>query len=162
MLRYILLLGSLLAILPHSERPRDPSGSPLAGFDWMAGCWQARSGTHILDEQWMAPRGRLMIGMSRTFDGAEVRAYEHMTIRADSAGVVFRAEPSGQEPGEFLMISRSDTSVTFENAAHDFPRRIIYRSAAGGDSLLARIEGAIDGEDQAVDFPFGRVACTGE
>ena len=48
----------------------------------------------------------------------------------------------------------------FENAAHDFPQRVGYR-VAGGDSLLAWIEGTRDGQVRRIEFPYRRVACPG-
>jgi hypothetical protein len=52
----------------------------------------------------------------------------------------------------------SDTLVTFENAKHDFPQRIVYRRH-GRDSLIARIEGVRNGRVRGIDFPYARVAC---
>jgi len=48
--------------------------------------------------------------------------------------------------------------LIFENAAHDFPQRIIYRLNDDG-SLLARIEGKRGGELKGVDFPMRRAPC---
>lgn len=47
--------------------------------------------------------------------------------------------------------------VTFENPAHDFPRRIIHRRV-GADSLVARVEGVRSGRAHGVDFAYRRVA----
>ena len=58
----------------------------------------------------------------------------------------------------FLLARLSETEVVFENLAHDFPQRIIYRLQAEG-YLTGRIEGEIEGEARAVDFPLQRVDC---
>ena len=52
----------------------------------------------------------------------------------------------------------SDSAVIFENPAHDFPQRIIYRRR-GADSLLARVEGMRGGRLRGLDFPYRRVPC---
>jgi hypothetical protein len=44
--------------------------------------------------------------------------------------------------------------VVFENEAHDFPQRVIYRRE--GDRLLARIEGKIGGKERSADWIFNR------
>ncbi|MGH8854313.1 MAG: hypothetical protein ACREWI_08545 [Telluria sp.] len=44
----------------------------------------------------------------------------------------------------------------FENPAHDFPQRIIYRRV-GDTGLHARIEG----KGKGIDFPMRRTACGG-
>jgi hypothetical protein len=82
-----------------------------------------------------------------------------MLIREDAAGLVLHALPSGQAAAEFRAVEQTDVSVTFANPEHDFPQRIHYRSAAGGDSLLARIDGEADGRLRAVHFPYARVPC---
>lgn len=155
-----LLLASVtpLLVAAGSTATRD---TPLARLGWMAGCWEMRQGSRVIEEQWMAPRGRLMIGMSRTAVADEVRGHEHMRIELEPDGLVFHAWPSGQAPTAFRVAEQTAGAVSFANPGHDFPQRILYRSAAGGDSLLARIEGEVDGRHRAVDFPYGRVACPG-
>ena len=58
--------------------------------------------------------------------------------------------------GHSELIAHLDTPP-FENAAHDFPQRIIYRKTAGG--LHARIEGLDKGKPRSEDFPYKRVSC---
>ena len=52
----------------------------------------------------------------------------------------------------------TDSAVTFENLAHDFPQRVMYRRV-GGDSLVARVEGTRAGRTRGVDFAYRRAAC---
>jgi hypothetical protein len=51
----------------------------------------------------------------------------------------------------FQSRSVSETSAVFENSGHDFPQRIGYQRA-GSDSLLAWIEGTVDGRVRRVQF----------
>ena len=73
-------------------------------------------------------------------------------------GLDFIASPSGQTQSTFQLHTLSDREVIFENPQHDFPQRIIYRLAADG-VLKARIEGTMDGEPKAVDFPMRKIDC---
>jgi hypothetical protein len=68
---------------------------------WLAGCWAAGSGGRVVEEQWMAPRGGLMIGMSRSIRDGTARGYEFVLIRHTEEGVVYAAHPSGQQPADF-------------------------------------------------------------
>ena len=106
----------------------------------------------------MRPRGGAMLGMSRTTRRDTVVEYEHLRIFDRGGKTVYAALPSGQALTEFETASIGDTLVTFENAAHDFPQRIIYRRR-GADSVIARIEGMRGGQLRGVDFPYRRVAC---
>ena len=136
----------------------------LRGVDalvWLAGCWQAGSGEQIIEEQWMAPRGGTLIGMSRTVVGHRTAEHEYLQIRQQEDGVFYIARPSGKAETSFTLVSdaaRLSTEAVFENLQHDFPQRIIYRLQPDG-SLLARIEGAKDGVIPGVEFPMKRVSC---
>ena len=77
---------------------------------------------------------------------------------AEQEGRDDHAEPSGQAPADFEASAVSDSLITFENPAHDFPQRVIYRRR-GSDSLIARIEGTRNGRVRGVDFPYARAAC---
>jgi hypothetical protein len=52
-----------------------------------------------------------------------------------------------------------ESTVIFENPAHDFPQRVGYKR--DGDSLLAWIEGAVNGKSRRVEFPYRRASCAG-
>jgi hypothetical protein len=94
----------------------------------------------------------------RTVRGDSVIEYEHLRILERAGHAVLHAEPSGQPPADFEARAVSDSAVTFENPAHDFPQRVIYRRR-GRDSLIARIEGTRNGRVRGVDFPYTRAAC---
>ena len=136
----------------------------LRGVDaliWLAGCWQGGDADRIIEEQWMAPRGGTLIGMSRTVAGDRTAEHEYLQIRQQADGVFYVARPSGQTETSFALVSeaaRLSTEAVFENLQHDFPQRVIYRLQPDG-SLLARIEGAKDGVIPGVEFPMKRATC---
>ena|SRR5690349_21885334 len=156
MLRCVGLLVGLTVL----ACPLRAQATPVQQLSWMAGCWRQvhPASGRTIDEQWMAPGGRMMLGMSRTVRGDSVIEYEHLRILERGGHAVFHAEPSGQAPADFEARTVSDSAVTFENPAHDFPQRVIYRRR-GRDSLIARIEGTRNGRVRGVDFPYSRTAC---
>jgi hypothetical protein len=107
----------------------------------------------------MRPRGGLMLGAGRTVESDSLIEFEQVRILEREGRLIYAAAPSGQTPAEFTSIAVTDTSVTFENLAHDFPQRILYRRV-GRDSLAARIEGMRGGKLRGVDFAYGRAACS--
>ena len=163
MLGRAVVLGGMLVVLAcvraiaTGTEPRTAQAS-VQQLEWLAGCWSRGSGALVMEEQWMRPRGGAMLGMSRTIRRDTMVEYEHLRIHDRAGRVVYVAMPSGQAMTEFEAATTSDSAVTFENAAHDFPQRIIYRRR-GADSVIARIEGTRAGQLRAVDFPFRRVAC---
>lgn len=134
------------------------AGSPLERLGWLAGCWQRLNGEQRSDEQWMPPAGGMMLGMGRTVRGDKTREFEQMQIVQQGDQLIFTSKPSGQPEASFNSIELTATRVVFENKEHDFPQRVIYALQPDG-SLAARIEGAIAGKEQAIDFPLQRVAC---
>jgi hypothetical protein len=148
------------AMRPSLPGPAQPTAD-LGQLAWLSGCWQSRAGTRVIDEQWMPPRGGVMLGMSRTLRSDSLVEYEHLRIFQRGTRVVYAAMPSGQAPAEFEAAATSDSTVVFENPAHDFPQRIIYRRR-GADSLVARIEGSSGGVLRGVDFSYGKHGCGGQ
>ena len=106
----------------------------------------------------MAPRGGLMLGMSRTMAGDTLREYEQVALFERDGRLVYAATPARQSPAEFSSIAVSDSAVIFENPTHDFPQRVIYRRG-GADSLIARVEGMRDGRLRGSDYPYRRARC---
>ena len=139
-----------------------PAGAqhPTDRLDWLAGCWQRRTASGVVEEHWMRPRGGQLLGMGRTTRAGAVREWEFLRIYAAGDTLIFAAEPSGQQPAEFRMTPTGDTArvLRFENLAHDFPQRVLYR-AAGRDSLIARVEGMRNGQLRGVDFAYARTSC---
>jgi hypothetical protein len=125
---------------------------------WLAGCWERAEGGHVMEEQWMMPRGGSMLGVSRTVADGRTVAYEAMRIEERGEGLVFVAKPSGQPEATFSLTELDGEEFVFSNPKHDFPQRVIYRREKDG-SLAARIEGKRDGKRRAVDFSMKRAPC---
>ena len=153
----VLLSLGMLGGASHAQAQAAARAQPPA---WMAGCWERRSGDRVVEEQWLAPRGGMMLGMGRTTRSDSVVEFEHTRIYARGDTLVFAAAPSGQAPAEFRTVAPVGHEVRFENAAHDFPQRVIYRRGRG-DSLFARVEGMRNGQLRGVDFAYARASCPG-
>ncbi len=125
---------------------------------WMAGCWGLDQGARRTEEQWMKLAGKSMIGMARTVAGEKTVFTESLQIRENEQGMALLVSINLGKPTVFQAARVSGREVVFENPAHDFPQRIIYRLEADG-SLFARIEGEEKGKAKGTDFPMKRVAC---
>ena len=134
-------------------------GAQTSALKWMAGCWERRANNLVVTEQWSFPRAKMMFGAGQTTRGDSTIEYEHTRIFERDGKLVYSAQPSGQNPAEFVADSASGYSVIFSNPAHDFPQRVISRRL-GADSLLGRIEGQRGGQIRGVDFSYRRVSCT--
>lgn len=100
-----------------------------------------------------------MLAVSRTVRQSKTVSFEYLRIEeTDSGSLALFASPSGQSPARFDMKRLATDEVIFENLAHDFPQRVIYRLLER-DALLGRIEGQSDGREIAIDFPMTAVDC---
>ena len=124
---------------------------------WLAGCWMRTGAKSVVTEQWSVPRAGMMLGTGHTTRGDSTLEWEQTRIVSRGTKLVYEARPSGQATAEFVA-TPNDTLVAFENPEHDFPQRVIYRKR-GTDSLIARIEGTMNGRARAIDFPYTRVSC---
>jgi hypothetical protein len=147
-----------LAILPGLLSGQTQKRS-IADLAWLAGCWEGNVRGREVNEQWMKPAGGTMLGMARTVSQGKTVEYEYTQIREDKDGAIYYvAKPSGQSEASFKLIKLENREAVFENPTHDFPQRIIYRQQTDG-SLIARIEGTMNGKERAVDYPFKRGQC---
>ncbi len=159
-------LAALIALGCIAGSPAQAQGTaaasdPFLPVAWLAGCWQAEGGEPGTVEQWMAPAGGAMLGMSRTIQRGQLREFEFMQIQLDASGkLAFVAQPQGRPPTTFSLAAAGDRQARFSNPQHDFPQMVIYQ-AVGDDRLLARIEGPRNGQVRGIDFPMKRIACDG-
>lgn len=137
-----------------------PQPAGIQRVAWLQGCWELVTPERTVEEQWMSPRGRSMVGVSRTVRGDNLVEYELVVLREQGDRLAYEAHPSGQPPAVFLSGSVSDAAVVFENLDHDFPQRIGYQRSAP-DSLLAWIEGSQKGRQRRIEFPYRRAVCPG-
>ncbi|OWQ47557.1 hypothetical protein CDL60_09030 [Roseateles noduli] len=152
----VLILSSLSPLAAPSAHAED---AQLERLSWLAGCWAAEKGEPGSVEHWLPLAGGTMLGIGRTVKNGRTVEHEFLQIRLNAEGqVVYIALPSRQKEATFVATSIGDRAVTFENPAHDFPQRILYK-AVGDTGLAARIEGQRNGTTRGIDYPMRRVAC---
>ena len=125
---------------------------------WLAGCWAAGSSGRVVEEQWMAPRGGLMVGMSRSVRDDVATGHEFLLIRRTDAGVILSAYPSGQRPTDFVASVVTDQTLRFVNSSHDFPQKIEYHRLSP-DRVVAKVFGDADASQPAFELHYERVSC---
>jgi len=121
---------------------------------WISGDWETTPGRMQIDEHWTKVAGNSLIGMSRTVAGGRTVFFEYLRIEARGGEIYYVAHPKARTPGtDFKLVRLNGQEAVFENPAHDFPKRIIYRKNADG-SLTARIEGDGTEKEKPQDFQY--------
>jgi Domain of unknown function (DUF6265) len=123
----------LVGAAPEAKRDDD--------LGWLAGTWLAEeAGGNWTEERWARPRGGVMLGTSLSGQGTKAGWFEFMRIAADQDGrLAFHASPGGAPASAFPLIGGGAREAVFENPAHDYPTRIVYRRE--GKVLSATISG---------------------
>jgi len=159
--KLLVLAFICFAVSAASQSTEKPAtNAKVEELSWLAGCWETRDTAkqRSIVEQWMAPDGGAMIGMSRTVRAGKMTGYEFLRIVRDDVSVKYVSRPSENSTDtDFRLLKISGNEVIFENLQHDFPQRVIYRR--DGDKLNARIEGPSGGKTVGIDFPYQRVTC---
>jgi hypothetical protein len=109
----------------------EPSVDDLA---WMTGHWAEGN----VEELWLAPKGELMLGMSRTIRRNGKAAFEFVRIARTDDGIAYIAQPGGRPPTSFKLVESGPRRAVFANPEHDFPKRIVYELRDG--KLCARTD----------------------
>jgi Domain of unknown function (DUF6265) len=158
--RILLAKSVCAALLALTSKVMAQATSTLPAY--IAGCWAQVDGDKRIEEMWMAPQGKLMLGVGRTLRAdagvTRVLGFEHMHIELTATGMDFVATPSGRATVRFALVKHEPNALTFGNPAHAFPSTVHYALAAPGE-LFAQISGQVQGQPRTVDFRYRRVAC---
>jgi hypothetical protein len=121
---------------------------------WMAGTWMQRKGGTDTEEQWLAPKGGLMLGVGRTVRDGKAVEFEMLRIEARDGKPVYLAMPQGRPATQFRTVEQSAAKVVFERDGDDFPKRVMYWR--DGEALMARIEWTLKGQARSREWRYER------
>jgi hypothetical protein len=127
----------------------------VAKLEWMAGAWISEKNGVVVRETWLSPRDGAMAGAAQTNRPGRKPSIEFTRITAEPCGVTFTAIVGSQPPTPFVMKPGAEGEAVFENLAHDFPQRVIYRRC--GADLCARVEGQVNGQRRAEEWRYTRI-----
>ena len=144
-----LFAAAALALMAGSAPP-PAAPDPLAALSWMAGQWSGEEGGVRSEERWTEPAGGMMLAVHRDVAGGKAVHFEFLRIESTPEGIVYFASPRGKAATPFKLVESSKERVVFENAEHDYPRRILYWLAGG--RLHAKIEGAPGGKAKSEEW----------
>ena len=133
--------------------------SDLRELSWLTGSWIQRSDMGTFNESWTFLSDTILEGSGFLVVKNDTMFSEDILIKARGKDIYYIVAASGQNdeaPVEFKLVSKTNGDFVFENPAHDFPQRIIYKRP-DGDTLHAYIEGIAEGKPQREDFVMERV-----
>jgi 2-iminobutanoate/2-iminopropanoate deaminase len=115
----------VVAHLPEKEN----SGAAIP-FEKLTGTWtMINKKGNLMGETWKKKNDYSMIGKSYMVKGADTTILETVDLLQDGTDMFYIPVAFGQnddKPVRFKLTSCTGTVYTFENPAHDFPKRIVY------------------------------------
>jgi hypothetical protein len=145
------VMGLLVASISTST-----DGPGIERFAFLTGTWRHEKGGTVTEETWIEPKAGATFGVGRTLRGDQTVFFEFLRIEQRGNDTFYNARPRGRPPTEHKMIAFDAGVVTFENPAHDFPQRIVYRQV-DADTIDARIEGRQNGQSASESWRYTRV-----
>lgn len=127
---------------------------------FLAGCWQGNTGGAVIRETYTSPQAGSMLGNSQLMSKGKTDFFEFIRLVQTADGVEYQPLPNAKTAATFKLTKASAAELVFENAANDFPQRIVYAFDAGRGVLTARI-GMLD-DSKVESFPMTAVPCGGE
>ena len=137
----------------------------LADFhtDIFLGNWKMQTPKGVLTEEWTKAGPEIMIGKSYRIQNGDTTVLEIVQLKVLNNKLVYAPVVSGQNEGNEVLftysMALSDSAArrfVFENLEHDYPQRIIYYWK-DAESLLARVEGIVDGKLKFSEYDYKKV-----
>lgn len=140
---FILAVTLMIVWSASASRETWRSGTTpkISELAWLYGDWQtAPGGRARIEEHWTVPAGGTMIGMGRTVVGDKTAEFEFLRIEQRGDDIYYVANPNANCPQtDFKLTRLAGQEVIFENPAHDYPKRVMYRKNSDG-SMVASID----------------------
>ena len=127
----------------------------IQDLDFLIGTWQIEGQEQY--EFWEASESEGLIGYSYQWIDDKKEVWENLSIKEEGQEIVYRAEVQNQNNGEgilFILNTEIDSCFSFENAEHDFPKKIQYQRISN-DSIRVAVLG-----DTAKDFSYLQIKQT--
>jgi hypothetical protein len=144
----------VVCLFPAAALPVQKNG--IEQFAWMLGTWKREAGDKILYESWAEPVGNTMLGEGYHIAKGDTVITEELRIQKIGNFWTYIPIVMNNPPVLFTLIESDKSRWVFENKEHDFPQRIVYSQKNDG-SLLAWIEGEIEGKVMKEEYPMQRM-----
>ena len=115
----------LYAFTHHSDNKK--IFQQLTGLE---GMWIMKTKNGMLGEEWIKINAKHLQNRGFMIRGADTMVTETVALQHNENNIVFTStvvDQSKQAPVAFTLTSAASNTFVFENAAHDYPKRICYQ-----------------------------------
>ncbi|MDL2238777.1 DUF6265 family protein [Bacteroidales bacterium OttesenSCG-928-K03] len=147
----LLLVGFLISCGNNSN--------PISKAEWLIGTWVFEDDFgNVSYETWKKISKNELQGKSYVLSKGDTVVFEILNMIQQDDNLYYTAlvpEHNNDSTISFPLKSITEDEMLFENLQHDFPQKISYRKISN-DSLIAKISGIMDGEENFFDIPMRR------
>ncbi len=137
-----------------------PGKNTVDAFQWMTGCWQAKSARDgsTISETWLSPRGGSMLGIGQTYLENKTLGWEAMRVYDEAGTVKLWLRPGARNELTMTLEAAGDAFNAFSVKEGDTTTKLRYERKSPTEMLATfRLE---QGENRrGADFSFAKVEC---
>lgn len=125
----------------------------------LEGSWQMKSDNSTIGEIWTKTNTNELKSKAYYLEGTDTIVYEHVILNKVENSIFYTvtaANENNAKPIAFKLTSNNNKKFVFENAAHDFPKRIVYEFI-NQDSIHAFIDDGKATSTKRSNFNFKRI-----
>ena len=129
---------------------------------WLLGEWENKSDDGVLTENWEQSNDSLYKAVSYYVYNKDTLHSEQISLFQNGSEMIYSPVVKGENTGkpvDFKLTKITATELVFENAANDYPKKIVYRKITE-DSLQLSISGLLKGRPGSENYPFSRIKET--
>ena len=138
-----------------------PGKNTVDAFQWMTGCWQAKSARDgsTINETWLSPRGGSLLGIGQTYVDGKTLGWEAMRVYDEAGAVKLWLRPGLRNELTMTLEAAGDAFNAFSVKEGDTTTKLRYERKSPTEMLATfRLE---QGENRrGADFLFAKVECT--
>jgi Domain of unknown function (DUF6265) len=153
---FLLSIGFMLTV--HTAINAQ-SGDDFPALYSLAGTWKMETAKGILYESWEKLNDSTLKSRSyKVMDKDTVWLEQVKLVKREGkiSYIPVVQRQNNNEPVAFVLKKIENNIYIFENAAHDFPQRIIY-TLPQNNLLHAWIEGEVNGQVKRIDYRYSKV-----
>ncbi|WP_445454727.1 DUF6265 family protein [Flavobacterium sp. 25HG05S-40] len=155
-MKNIVVLALFIATLIGCQNKSEKKFDKLHKMEWLVGNWEQKLPDGVVSEIWIKENDSTYSGKSYFIKEKDTVHLERIILTQKNETLLYIPTVSGQnndEPVTFTMTSDAENTFSFENLAHDYPKKITYKKVSP-TSLIATISGTQQGKLSQESYPM--------
>ena len=155
-MKNIVLISFTAVFLASCQNKSENKFDKLQKMEWLVGNWEQKLPDGIVSENWTKENDSTYTGKSYFIKEKDTVHLESIVLTQKNETLLYIPTVNGQnndEPVTFTMTSDAENTFSFENPAHDYPKKITYKKV-NSTSLIATISGIQQGKPSQESYPM--------